>query len=66
MTDEDRALLLELSRLNKACGEFVTGVIERDLSREDQLALSIRLAGMAERIRGRALGTPVIIEGEAV
>lgn len=66
MTDDDRALLLELSRLNKACGEFCAGVIENDLSRDDQLALSTRLVDMAGHIRDRALRTPVVIAGEAV
>ncbi|MGH3834881.1 MAG: hypothetical protein ACRDSF_04125 [Pseudonocardiaceae bacterium] len=66
MTDEDRALLLELSRLNKGCGEFCAGIIENDLSRDDQFALSTRLVDIAERIRNRALRTPMVIEGEAV
>lgn len=66
MTDEDRQLLLDLRRMTDACGVFCAGVIEHDLSREDQLALSDWLADMAERIRGRGLRTPVVIEGEAV
>ncbi len=65
MTDEDRQLLLELRRMTDACGAFCAGVIESDLSREDQLALSSWLADMAERIRQRAVRTPVVIEGEA-
>jgi hypothetical protein len=52
--------------MTDACGEFCAGVIENDLSHDDQLALSTRLANMAERIRKRALRTPVVIEGEAV
>lgn len=64
MTDDDRQLLLELRRMTDACGEFCAGIIENDLSRDDQLALGIRLADMAQRIRDRALGTPVVIEGE--
>lgn len=66
MTDDDRQLLLELRRMTDACGAFCAGVIEGDLSREDQLALSSWLADMAERVRHRAMRTPVIIEGEAV
>ncbi len=66
MTDDDRQLLLELQRMTKACGVFRAGVIEHDLSRDDQLALSDWLADMAERIRARALSTPVAIQGEAV
>lgn len=64
MTDEDRALLLELSRLNKACGEFGMGLMEDNLSRADQLAFGAWLVDMAELIRGRALRTPVVIESE--
>jgi hypothetical protein len=66
MTDEDRQLLLELRRMTEAFGVFCAGVIENDLSRDDQLALSDWLAEMAERIRKRGLSTPVVIEGEAV
>ncbi|MGH3870060.1 MAG: hypothetical protein ACRDSR_00860 [Pseudonocardiaceae bacterium] len=66
MTDDDRQLLLELRRMADACGAFCAGVIENDLSRDDQLALSAWLADMTERIRKRALRTPVVIEGEAV
>ncbi|MGH8602279.1 MAG: hypothetical protein ACREXR_05730 [Gammaproteobacteria bacterium] len=64
MTDEDRQLLLDLRRMTDACGAFCAGVIEHDLSRDDQLALSDWLAEMAERIRKRGLRTPVVIEGE--
>lgn len=66
MTDEDRQLLLELRRMTDACGAFCAGVIESDLSRDDQLALSSWLADMAERIRERGLRTPVVIEGKVV
>ncbi len=66
MTDEDRQLVLDLRRMTDACGAFCAGVLEHDLSRDDQLALSARLAGMAERIRTRAMKTPVVIDGEAV
>ena len=66
MTDDDRQLLLDLRHMTDACGEFCAGVIENDLSRDDQLALSTRLVDMAERIRDRALRTPVVIEGETV
>lgn len=64
MTDEDRQLLCELRRMTQACGAFCAGVIENDLSRDDQLALGIRLVNMAERIRDRALRTSVVIEGD--
>jgi hypothetical protein len=66
VTDEDRQLLLDLRRMTEACCAFCAGVLENDLSRDDQFALSARLADMAERIRERALRTPVVIEGEAV
>ncbi|MGH3887584.1 MAG: hypothetical protein ACRDSZ_13625 [Pseudonocardiaceae bacterium] len=66
MTDDDRQLLLDLRRMTEACGAFCAGVIEDDLSRDDQLALGDWLTGMAERIRERGLRTAVVIEGEAV
>lgn len=66
MTDEDRQLLLGLRRLTDACGAFCAGVIEGDLSRDDQLALSDWLDDMAERIHTRALKTPVVIEGSVL
>lgn len=66
MTDDDRQLLLELRRMTDACGVFCAGVIENDLSRDDQLGLSDWLAEMAGRIRERALRTVVVVEGEDV
>lgn len=66
MTDEDRQPLLDLRRMTDACGAFCAGVIEHDLSRDDQLALGDWLADMAECIRKRGLRTPVVIEGEGV
>lgn len=64
MTDDDRQLLLDLRHLTEACGAFCAGVIEHDLSQDDQLALGGWLVEMAERIRKRELRTPVVIEGE--
>jgi hypothetical protein len=66
VTDDDRQLLLDLRRMTDACGVFCAGVIENDLSRDDQLALGDWLADIVGRIRHRALRTPVVIEGEAV
>jgi hypothetical protein len=66
VTDEDRQLLLDLRHMTDACGLFCAGVIEDDLSREDQLALGDWLADMAGRIRKRAQSSHVVIEGEAV
>lgn len=66
MTDDDRQLLLDLRRMTDACGAFCTGVIEQDLSRGDQLALSDWLTEMGECIRKRAMRTPIVIEGEMV
>jgi len=66
VTDEDRQFLLDLRHMTDTCGVFCAGVIENDLSQDDQLALSAWLADMTERIRHRALRTPVVIEGEAV
>lgn len=66
MTDDDRQLLLDLRRMTDACGAFCAGVIENNLSQDDQLALGDWLAEMAECIRRRGLRTPMVIEGEAV
>lgn len=66
VTDEDRQLLLDLRRMTEACGAFCAGVLEYDLSRDAQLALSVQLADMAERIHDRALRTPVTIESDNV
>ncbi len=66
MTDEDRQLLLELRRMTDACGAFCMGVLEQNLSRDGQLALSDWLSDMAECIRKRAMRTAVVVEGEAV
>lgn len=66
MTDDDRQLLLDLRRMTDACGDFCAGVIENDLPRDDQLALSEWLSDMAACIRKRALRTPMVIEGEGV
>jgi hypothetical protein len=66
LTDEDRQLLLELRRMTDACGAFCAGVIEDEVSRDDQVVLAGWLSEMAERIRERATRTPVVVEGEEV
>lgn len=66
MTDEDWQLLTDLRRMADVCGKFCAGVIENDLSHEDQLAVSAYVADMAYRIRARALNTPVVIDSETV
>lgn len=63
MTDDDRQLLRDLRKMADACGAFCAGVIAQDVTREDQLALSDWLSDIGERIRKRALSTPVVIEG---
>lgn len=63
MADDDRQLLLDLRRMTEACGAFCTGVIENDLSREEQLALSEWLEEMAGRVRERGVRTVVVVEG---
>jgi hypothetical protein len=40
VTDDDRQLLLDLRPMTDACGAFCMGVLEQNLSRDDQLALS--------------------------
>src|SRR5262249_30663931 len=63
MTDNDRQLLRDLRKMTDACGAFCAGVIAQDVTRDDQLALSDWLGDMGKRIRGRALSTPVVIDG---
>jgi len=66
VTDEDRELLRELSRLNDACGGYGTGVLYDDLSQEDQLAFGARLVDMAALVHDRALRTPLVVDGDAI
>lgn len=66
MIDEDRQLLTDLRRMADLCGRFCAGVIENDLSRDDQLAVSAHVADMAHRIHTRALNTPIVIDSETV
>lgn len=63
MTDDDRQLLRDLRKMTDACGAFCAGVIAQDVTRDDQLALSDWLGDMGERVRKRALCTPVVIDG---
>ncbi len=66
MDDDDRALLHELKHLGQALAPFALGVMENHISRDDQLAFGARLVNLAERIRDRAVTTPVTIEGQVV
>lgn len=66
MEDEERELLHELKLLGQALGPFALGVLENRLSREEQLAFGTCLVNIAERIRDRAVKTPITIEGKTV
>ncbi|MGH3796848.1 MAG: hypothetical protein ACRDSP_18385 [Pseudonocardiaceae bacterium] len=66
MDDDDRELLHELKRLGQALAPFALGVMENHLSRDEQLAFGTRLVNLAERIRDRAVTTPITIEGTVV
>ncbi|MGH3979086.1 MAG: hypothetical protein ACRDRZ_08815 [Pseudonocardiaceae bacterium] len=57
MTDEDRDLMKALARLNQACAGLGlrAGVIEDELSQEDQVELALQFIDMAERVLRRAL-----------
>ncbi|MGH3813359.1 MAG: hypothetical protein ACRDUV_13030 [Pseudonocardiaceae bacterium] len=64
MTREDEELLLELSRISKDSGSFALGVLENNISRDDQIVFGYRLVDLAAAIRERALRTAeLIIEG---
>ncbi|MGH3907120.1 MAG: hypothetical protein ACRDTE_23535, partial [Pseudonocardiaceae bacterium] len=66
MDDDDRELLNELKRLGQALAPFALGVLENRVSRKEQLAIATRLVNLAERIRDRAVKTPITIEGQVV
>lgn len=66
MDDDDRELLHELKLLGQALGPFALGVLENRVSREEQLAFGTRLVNIAERVKDRAVKTPITIEGKAV
>ncbi|MGH3909036.1 MAG: hypothetical protein ACRDTE_33380 [Pseudonocardiaceae bacterium] len=66
MDDDDRALLHELKHLGQALAPFALGVMENCVSRDEQLGFGTRLVSLAERIRDRAITTPLTIEGTVV
>ncbi|MCA1704724.1 MAG: hypothetical protein LC808_16255 [Actinobacteria bacterium] len=66
MDDDDRKLLNELQLLGQAIGPFALAVIEDRVSRDEQLTLGTLLVNIAERIRDRAVKTPITIEGMVV
>lgn len=66
MDDEDRDLLHELNLLGQTLGPFALGVLENRISLGDQLDFGTSLVNIAERIRDRAVKTPITIEGTVV
>lgn len=64
MDDADRQLLMELNQIGRALTTFGLAVIEGSVSRDAQIALGARLVNLAERIHGRAVKTPLVIEGD--
>lgn len=66
MDDDDRNLLGELKLLGQALGPFALSVMENSASQEEQLAFGTRLVDIAERIRERAVRTPITVEGTMV
>lgn len=66
MTDDDRELLNELKLLGQSLGPFALAVMENRVSRDEHLVFGTRLVYIAERIRDRAVKTPITIEGTVV
>ncbi|MGH3978503.1 MAG: hypothetical protein ACRDRZ_05815 [Pseudonocardiaceae bacterium] len=62
MTDDDRDLMRALARLNQACAKLAAGVIEDDLSQEDQVELSLQFIEMAERVLKRTLPPVKVVD----
>jgi hypothetical protein len=66
VTDEDRQLLTDMQRMTEACGVFCTGVLDSNLSRDDQLELALWLIDVAQRVLKRVLDTPgLVIESDS-
>ena len=53
MTDEERELLTELSRLDAASTAFSTDLLRRSLDRETHIKLALLLLSVADRVLKR-------------
>lgn len=67
MIREDRELLAELASLNKQLVTFACGVMDGQLTPDEQLAVACRLVDLAEAIQARAQRENAgVVEGEIV
>jgi hypothetical protein len=67
MEDLDELILMQLKGINEEAGPFVVGILNDDISRDEQISFAHRLVDLAEAIRDRALQTPgMVIEGGVV
>lgn len=65
--DLNMSIARQLKDINDDAGEFVTGVLSDDISREDQIVFALRLVRLAEHIKQRADSTAgMVIEGGVV
>lgn len=62
MTDEDRALLSALARLNDACGVFGMGVLEDNLTDAQHVEMVLQFVAMAGRVLRRMGHEPRVVE----
>jgi hypothetical protein len=64
MTEEDRALLTQLSRLNAASTALSMDLLKKSASREDHIKLVLLLLDVADRVLKRTIEHPGTIESE--
>lgn len=64
LSELDEQILIQLRRINQETGQFVTGMLTGEITRENQVAFAHRLVDLAETIRDRVAGPiGVVIEG---
>ncbi|MCA1675301.1 MAG: hypothetical protein LC799_24970 [Actinobacteria bacterium] len=62
MTEHDRALLTQLSRLNAASTALSMDLLQRSASREDHIKLVLLLLDVADRVLKRIVEHPGTVE----
>lgn len=64
MDNLEEKILTGLKDINRDAGEFVTGILTDDISRDEQITFALRLVVLAEHIKERALMTSgMVVEG---
>jgi hypothetical protein len=67
VTREDRELLAELARLNKAMAPLAMRIMEGSATTHEQYDYALRLIAAGERLQQRANGmNPAVIDGEVL